>query len=287
MGKGDLHEDLAYIAGQLAVLTDRSYSFRGEPRDLGESRFMPLSETGQPVQLSRSQPALVAFIESEIYQSLYRRPADGIGKSIVKGEGDHEFIERLSAANAGSGTWEPGWSIVAIEPQGRVGVKRDVVCWVRDSQLRTSDGGIGIGLPCFVKIPKEIRHLVVGYYMAIGDISPVASSGDTERMVRVYWNLTEEGAVEYIRRITTALNGSSIPFRTKVVGHRGLYQNADSGVLYIARSDFERAAFPIRAVYEALAGVMAPYVPLFTKCLRPGLGVAEDPGNGLSGPFHK
>jgi hypothetical protein len=282
MSAMELHEDLKRVASEVEILSESHYRFCGEVRDTQAPGLVPLSEIGRPVDLEAGRTRLLAFVESELYQRLYRRPADGIGRSVVSGGADHAFLESLSDANVGTGTWQPGWRITGFSPDGLIGVAKDITCWVPPSGLQTAEEPLRPGAPCWVRVPKEIRHLVLGYYLAFGDAK--ANSGDDVETgtVRLYWNLTPAGALRYLRLLTTLFNEREIPFRSKVVGHSALYQNADSGVLYIAKEDFARSVRPLRRIHRELAHEIRDAVPMFTKRLAPGLGLAEDPLDGSS-----
>jgi hypothetical protein len=278
----DTHPDLTHVASEVEILSDTRYRFRGELRDTQAAGLVPLSETGRPVHLEGGKSRLLAFIESELYQRLYRRPADGVGRSVVSGGADHAFIESLSEANTGSGTWQPGWRFAGLAPDGLLGVAKDVTCWVPASDVRPPEGGLRPGAACRVRVPKEVRHLVLGYYLAIGDAEPRLEDGDEAGTVRLYWSLTPAAAPRYLRRLTTIFNEREIPFRSKVVAHSALYQNADAGVLYLAKEDFARSVRPLRRLHRDLARGLRDTVPLFTKRLAAGLGLAEDPLDGSS-----
>jgi hypothetical protein len=278
----DVHADLKHVASEVEILSDTRYRFRGELRDTQAAGLVPLSETGRPVHLEGGKPRLLAFVESELYQRLYRRPADGVGRSVVSGGADHAFIESLSEANTGSGTWQPGWRFAGVAPDGLLGVAKDVTCWVPPSDVRPPEGGLRPGALCRVRVPKEVRHLVLGYYLAIGDAESPIEEGDEAGTVRLYWSLTPAAAPRYLRRLTTLFNEREIPFRSKVVAHSALYQNADAGVLYLAKEDFARSVRPLRRLHRELARELREAVPLFTKRLAAGLGLAEDPLDGSS-----
>lgn len=82
--------------------------------------------------------------------------------------------------------------------------------------------------------------------------------------------------------VTEQLNREGIPFKTKVLSNPHQYLRADAGVLYVDQRDFGRLRPIIKQLYDDLrTGLNAP-VPMFTKRLAPGLGLAEDPGGGLS-----
>jgi hypothetical protein len=135
-----------------------------------------------------------------------------------------------------------------------------------------------------VRVGKELRNLMPGFYVAIGngDAEPAARDLEPGPLLRLYWHLTPEAAVPYLAAMTTALNALGMPFRTKVLSDPATYVRADAGVLYIERRHFGRIRDAVREVHGRVAAALRPEVPLFTRALAPGLGVAEDPGNGLS-----
>jgi lantibiotic modifying enzyme len=73
-----------------------------------------------------------------------------------------------------------------------------------------------------------------------------------------------------------------VPFRAKVLASPAAYRRADAGVLYMARRDFPRARGLIAGIHSQLETGLRDGVPLFTKRLARGLGIAEDPGTELS-----
>lgn len=75
--------------------------------------------------------------------------------------------------------------------------------------------------------------------------------------------------------VTEQLNREGIPFKTKVLSNPHQYLRADAGVLYVDQRDFGRLRPIIKQLYDDLrTGLNAP-VPMFTKRLAPGLGLAE------------
>jgi len=106
----------------------------------------------------------------------------------------------LSTANTGRGTWEPGWTIRQPAENGRIAVGRqELIFWVSATNLRCSVGRIVPGESCRVRVPKELRHLIPGFYFALGDGEEddmeKGSVGGGDRQIRFYWHLTPEIAV--------------------------------------------------------------------------------------------
>jgi hypothetical protein len=97
--------------------------------------------------------------------------------------------------------------------------------------------------------------------------------------VRVYFNLTPEGAVAVMGMLTQQLNALDLPFTFKVLYNPGDYARFDSGVLYFEKPYYETVWQVLHTVYAENQSHFLPEVPLFTKVLAPGLGLAEEPNN--------
>lgn len=95
--------------------------------------------------------------------------------------------------------------------------------------------------------------------------------------MRVYFNLSPEGAVAVIVSLTRQMNKIKIPFTFKVLYNPSDYERYDSGVLYFERSNYEAIWQVLRSIYAEARSHFRTEVPLFTKLLAPGLGLAEEP----------
>lgn len=237
---------------------------------------------------------LVQQLEREMYSTQYcqwataeRRGPDELG--------DRELVHALSAANAGHGTWEPGWIVAGPEEDGRIPMRKDgLTLWAQPNQVRNrgldAQGrgpGRRPGTPSRVRVGKELREIMQGFYFAIGDGDETEERDADEKMVRLYWHVDRDGAADLIRVITTSLNPMRVPFRAKVVNFSAGYPRCDAGVLYLDRRYFPRVASVLPRMHAELAERLGAEVPRFTKPLGPGLGLAEDPENDESFGQHR
>jgi hypothetical protein len=247
------------------------------------ARYVVLGETRE----AADEPTLLAALEGELYARLYTRPAPrGAAPADPLAQRDH--VAALSAANNGRGTWEPGWSAGAADEDGRVAVSKDgVTFWAMPQGVRTGRGVPRPGEFCRVWVAKELRNLMPGYYLAIGDGDPADQRDAPEPLARLYWHLTARAAVPYVATATATFNALGVPFRTKVLSDPGAYTRADAGVLYLERRHYPALGDAIRAVRRRIEDDLRPQVPLFTRPLAPGLGLADDPLNGMSFGQHR
>jgi hypothetical protein len=276
------------VAEAVEIQSPTHYSMLGTLRNLlNELLAMPKSLMeawgARPGEVeSGERPLLLNLLERDLYGRMYCRPS---GSHVAASDmlALRDYVGVLSAANTGTGTWEAGWTVAAPEEDQQVAVAKDgITFWVAPHDVRTSGRRLVPGARCRVRIGKELRHLIPGFYTAIGNGSANDLRDTLGLQVRLYWHLTAASAPRYLQMITERLNAIGLPFRTKVVVDPNLYMRADAGVLYIERSAFARARGSIQAVHHELRAELRPEVPMFTKRLADGLGLAEDPGDGLS-----
>lgn len=235
---------------------------------------------------------LTSRLASALYHRKYCRPTPGSSNAVPSDpRRSRVFVEQLSHANCGSGTWEPGWIVQAVETDGTFVVRRqrdDLLVWARPDQFRSGGGAPEIGPIGRVRVAKELREMLQGYYMAFGDADRGQDDGhEPTDIVRFYWNLTAEGAVPWIRELTGRFNAAGIPFHAKVLSDPAAYVRADAGVLYVERGNVAGTLDLLPDVHANVRTSLRSTVPMFTKRLAPGLAVAEDPGDGRSFGQHR
>lgn len=128
-----------------------------------------------------------------------------------------------------------------------------------------------------IRMPKN--RVQKGFYMAVGNVGSnrLDPSKGQSVTVRVYFNLTPEGAVAVMGSLTRWLNEKAIPFNFKVLYNPKDYGRYDSGVLYFDKSDYEIVRQVLHTVYRKNESHFLPEFPLFTMQLAPGLALAEEP----------
>jgi len=191
---------------------------------------------------------------------------------------DIAFYERLHSCNQGSGYFDPGWSVVKLESDNTVAVtKGGLTLYIEpDKHLQVAENPT-IGELVAIRMPKNLVQN--GFYMAVGNAG-TRNSGHPNRepeIVRIYFNLNPEGAVAVMESLTRQLNAISIPFTFKVLYNPGDYRRYDSGVLYFQKSKYEVVRQVLETVYALSRAHFHTDIPLFTKFLAPGLGLAEEP----------
>jgi hypothetical protein len=265
-----VHADLEEAAEAAAIVGPNRY------RLLDSERKLPSAAAAE------AETMLLRSLESEIYYRLYRRPGDARVGDPPSASLDvmRSFTAAVSAANRGAGTWDPGWQIEGETAAGDMLVRRDGITYrTPHDQVRR---GSAVDGRCRVRVPNEMRQLVRGFYMALGDADWPERLDPPGALLRFYWSLSARAAPLYLEEVTRRFNALEVPFRTKVMQDPSAYRGADAGVLYLPAGEIAPLWPELAAIYRRLAGELRPQVPLFTHRLAPGLGFAEDPGGGMS-----
>ncbi|MGA7732491.1 MAG: T3SS effector HopA1 family protein, partial [Chloroflexia bacterium] len=208
-----------------------------------------------------------------------------------KPSGLAHFVERLSEANCGQGYWTGGWAEVAqpglgpgLISAGRAGL----LLLVGDGEYKQDPVGLRSISPSesglMLRFGKDLPSISPGFYMALGDLDldTVGHVHEAGRLVRFYWHVTPEGAVALMRLCTHSLNEAQVPFKLKVLNDPQSYSRSDAAVLYTRQAHYPQVASLLENIYPRIRTELREAVPALTKRLAPGLGLAEDSGDGDS-----
>lgn len=192
---------------------------------------------------------------------------------------DVGFYQRLHESNCGQGYFDPSWSVLKEESDGSLAVHRGGLRLhiKRDKHLQPSRQAAVVGDLVAILMPKN--RVQNGFYMAVSNVafSQIEDTNSNPVTVRIYFNLTPDGAVAVMGSLTQLLNEMAVPFSFKVLYNPKDYQRYDSGVLYFNKKDYKLIARVLETVYAQQRSHFKPEVPLFTMQLTPGLGLAEEP----------
>lgn len=188
-----------------------------------------------------------------------------------------EFYQQLHESNSGDGYFDPGWSVIKEEEDGTLAVKKGALRLhiYRDKHLQPNEQSATVGEIVAIRLPKNVVQN--GFYMAVANAGIHSHQDSEEQLTRIYFNFTPVGAVEVMRDLTQQLNAIALPFTFKVLYNPSDYKRYDAGVLYFDKKDFLAAREVLELVYQKNQSHFVPEIPLFTKQLAPGLGLAEEP----------
>jgi hypothetical protein len=261
-----VRREIGRICAAFASDSETSFSFAG--RDF---------ETATPaVQLQQL-----------LYESCYVRPLNGTPPPTPAAPAppDADFVRRLVEENRGSERSDQGWQVAGVDAFGRVTASKNGASRVfppgRYFSPYGPGGSVMPGMTVGVWLAKGSLSLQPGFYHVYSDT--LVETSDPRAMLRFYWNVRAASAPRLLGALSGRLNRFQVPFSFKTLTQPEHYdQRSDSSVLYVSRRYFGI----VTRLYVELASVLAEDLvdrtPLFTKRLAPGLGFAEDPGNGES-----
>jgi hypothetical protein len=191
---------------------------------------------------------------------------------------DLSFYEKLHNRNTGIGYWSKNWLVVNEEADKNLVVHKNGLTLhiERDLYLRPSHKSAAIGDLVAIKMPKNLVQN--GFYMAVSNLG----TQDHQDILRIYFNISPEGAVSVMENLTKQLNKIAIPFSFKALYNPDEYGRYDSAVLYFNKHEYQNIYSVLQSLYLENKSYFSPQVPLFTKALAPGLGCAEEPENKLA-----
>ncbi|NEZ57599.1 T3SS effector HopA1 family protein [Adonisia turfae] len=191
---------------------------------------------------------------------------------------DLDFFTQLHQRNTGTGYFDPGWQVVEQVSEENLTVKKGGLTLYIDRQQHLASGIIAaVGDIVAIRLPNNLMQN--GFYVAVGDAGKYSTQGGQvrETLVRVYFNLTSQGALAVMKTLTQQMNAHGVPFTFKVLYSPANYQRHDAGVLYVQRSHYSKVHELLQSVYQSHQSYFRHEEPLFTKRLAPGLGLAEEP----------
>jgi hypothetical protein len=212
--------------------------------------------------------------QSNLYQDLENNTFLGV---------DLDFYDRLHQSNQGQGYFDPGWQIIASEEDVLVVTKGGLTLHANvETHLSPEAKNATIGDIVAIRLPKN--RVQNGFYMAVGNTGARQTSEQERKdvTVRIYFNLTAEGAIAIMTSLTTELNQLAIPFSFKALYNSADYGRHDSAVLYFDSRHYEVVKQVLETIYGQHQSHFQPEIPLFTKQLAPGLALAEEPDHKFS-----
>jgi hypothetical protein len=231
---------------------------------------------------------LLYQLQSHLYSEFYIR--GGVSQSVWSDPGSDadalSFVETLSVANEGTGCRESGWQVQAIGKDHLVVRRGNLDLWVRpEDYTAPKDRALEPGSHVVLHVPKELRGVSPGYYMALSNQEDVYD--EEQALVRLYWNLSAKGAAAFIGGATRVLNDAGLFFRLKVLNDPRAYNRCDAAVIYFRKSQHTAVMEQMAWVYSEVNAYLKPKTPMFTKVIAPGVGLAEDPGSNESFGQHR
>jgi HopA1 effector protein family len=193
-----------------------------------------------------------------------------VKNNIVNGA-DIEFCQQLHQNNASNGYIDSDWQVIGKTNDAElIVVKAGLHLHINPQQHLSKDlrqPANGDVVPIY--LPKNI----VGpdTYIAIGNLGV----SDPAQSVQLFFNFTPSAAIEIMHELTQALNELSIPFQFAILHNPALFYRYDTGSLWLSKPCYLATQTLLQRIYKARLASFYPNIPLFSKQLAPGLGIAE------------
>ncbi|WP_217995132.1 T3SS effector HopA1 family protein, partial [Methylogaea oryzae] len=199
------------------------------------------------------------------------------------------WLAQLMSANSTQDRWDPAWSIYQQGGDGRLLVQKGERsrAAVIGEYATNKPPGVPpqVGDQVSLRVCPGSSDMQQGFYFAFG--ATLSDQFDDYSLLRFYFNLQAEGAAEWLRAVSSRFNHYAVPFRYKTLADPCAYTRADAAVLYVAKRYYAIAAALVAAIAEPLQACLRPETPMFCHALRPGIGLAEEPGTGESFGMHR
>ena len=274
-----LARELLLILRAVKILPPDSLSFAGQVSSVCEADL----EGNGDFPLRR---AMVQHLGRQLYLYCYSRKFTGVISDVATTlpAADEQFLKELSSANTSREYLDRGWRILRQLPTGHYVAEKNGLTrilftgeFISHSDFR---GPVQEGTNISIYCPRESKTMHPGFYYIFGE--SVGDQQDDSDLLRLYWNIRATGAVSLVRLLSERLNRFQLPFRLKVVNNPVSYDRSDAAVLYLNTRYFRVGGELIADVHNQIAYQLNVDTPLFSKNLRPGLGLAEEPTTGES-----
>lgn len=273
MNTPSLHDELAGICAAMQIHSPAAFSFRSE----------------LPYRVNASLPgdgghaALLEALRNVLYATCYTRPS-AAGETQPA-----NLVPQLSQANRSRDRWDGGWVIYQLGADGRISAQKgERSRWAVVGEYAT---GKAPGMPPRVGDTVHMRvcpgsaDVQAGFYFSFGET--LSDQFDEHALLRYYFNIRAAGAAALLSAVSAQFNHYAIPYRYKTLSDAASYVRADAAVLYVAKRYHSIAAALLKALGDPLGAWLRPETPMFCKTLRPGVGIAEEPGTGESFGMHR
>lgn len=185
--------------------------------------------------------------------------------------------------------WDPGWMVYKVVGDGRLLVQKgDRSRGVLPGEYSTYKWpGVAPKAGDLLSIRTFSHSIDVqpAFFFAFG--RTLNDQFDDCMTLRFYFNVSENAVVDLMRDLTRSLNQYYVPFKFKALVDSTKYCRADAAVLYVARRYYCIVASVLKEIYHKLQPGFRQEIPLFTKRLCDGIGMAEEPEEKGSFGMHR
>ena len=196
---------------------------------------------------------------------------------------DWEFYKKLDENNKGKGWFHPDFLVLKQESGGSVAAEFDrmILHFQPERHLPLAQQSVKINELVDCWLPSSFIDKY--RYVANGDIiGDFPSAKISQPQLFIYFNFTPESAISIMKFVTAELNAMKVPFIFEVLHNPLNYKRYTSGILRFIRYDYKQMVLPVlQKIFTSHRAGFKSQVPLFTKMLASGIGLAEHPDRKL------
>jgi len=181
MTRTDYVAQVSAAVDAVTMLGPTRFAWLGVPSDHSRAR------NGTTLSDDAKRVVLVAALRRRLYISFFRPGGVVPAHTRVAADlsNDDHLVASLARANAGSGSWQPGWTITDTAPEGIVARRSglSVRCELHDVSALGS-GVVAVGQQVSLRMPAGSASRLPGWYLALSD-EPLVDAQDVP-LVRLY-----------------------------------------------------------------------------------------------------
>ncbi|NEO77964.1 T3SS effector HopA1 family protein [Moorena sp. SIO4G3] len=260
------------------------------PIDVPNARIWQLKKMSPEIQHNYFKLKLMELIYRISYEgSLLQKNSQSIKtneqllKQIASAEVDLEFYQQLEKSNHSKGWFHPDYLVVKQEDDRSLAVKYDgiTVHIQPERYLKLEEQSASVNDLVSVWTPAGGIERQLYTAVGEGEIDDTLWKNPDNQVVLAYFNFDPEAAVILMKYLTTKLNEVEMPFVFKVLHNPLNYHRYDSGILQFHQSNYKLMRQILQTIYSEIESHFKSQVPIFTKAIAPGIGLAENPYSKL------
>ncbi|BAY10900.1 T3SS effector HopA1 family protein [Calothrix sp. NIES-2098] len=264
-------------------------------RETSATTLEQLQKLPLEVQFSYFNSQLLDFLYQTYFKGLqiveyaqFYKTNEQILEKIASQEIDWEFYEKLDKNNQGKGWFHPAFHLIREEADGSLAAEFDdvIINIQRKTHLPPVLQSASINDAVSIFLPSS--YIGKYNYHANGDnLGGLPPYNRFVYTILVYFNFSSKAAIYSMNCVTTKLNAAKIPFVFHVLHNPLNYRFYNSGVLKVFAYEYNPDIYKdyilpvLQTIYAENKYYFREEVPIFTKKIAPGIGLAERPNTEI------
>jgi len=211
--------------------------------------------------------------------TLHRSPLDQ-----PEYDADAEFVDKLQTSNPCRYFWDTDWEIFRKSENGEIQVRKgERFRAAKPGEYAFTSGPnvlMDVGSKVNLQVLRDSFLIQPGMYFVFGDT--LDDRFDSYETVRFYFNIHPQAAPNLLSHLATRFNRFQIPFYLKVQQEPANFDRLDPFVVYLTRRYYQIVLRLLSQLPDDITQALGTDVPLFSKKLIDGVGLAEAPGSQRS-----